>query len=78
MLGHGNVQVIVYTKPACPPCEQVRRWLDQRGVAYETIDMTVDSDAREKVMALGYAAAPVVVAGSEQGAVSGWTGCGRW
>lgn len=69
MLGHGKRQVIVYTKPACPQCEQTRRWLDGRGIAYETRDVTVDEGAREEALALGYLGAPVVVADGEH-----WSG----
>ncbi|GAB4621151.1 redoxin NrdH [Mycobacterium avium subsp. hominissuis] len=69
MLGHGKQQVIVYTKPACPQCEQTKKWLDGRGIAYETRDVTVDPAAREEALALGYTAAPVVVADGDH-----WSG----
>lgn len=69
MLGQGKQQVIVYTKPSCPQCEQTRRWLDGRGIAYETRDVTVDPAAREEALALGYTAAPVVVADGDH-----WSG----
>ena len=36
---------------------------------YETVDITMDSDARDYVMALGYLQAPVVVAQDEH-----WSG----
>lgn len=69
MLGHGNVQVIVYTKPSCVQCEQTQRWLDGRGIAYVTRDVALDPAARETVLALGYRGAPVVVADGEH-----WSG----
>lgn len=69
MLGHGNVQVIVYTKPLCPQCEQTQRWLDGRGIAYETRDVTLNQEAREYVLGLGYRGAPVVVADGDH-----WSG----
>lgn len=61
--------VLVYTKPACPQCEQTQRWLDGRGIAYETRDVTADPAALDVVLALGYTAAPVVVADGEH-----WSG----
>lgn len=61
--------VIVYTKPACPQCDATKKQLDKAGVSYDAVDMSVDTDAREKVMALGYMAAPVVVAGEDH-----WSG----
>lgn len=69
MRGHGNPQVIVYTKPACPQCVATKKWLDGKGVAYTARDVTVDEDARAEVLALGYTAAPVVVVGTEH-----WSG----
>lgn len=61
--------VIVYTKPACPQCDATKKQLDKAGVSYDAVDMSVDTVAREKVMALGYMAAPVVVAGEDH-----WSG----
>lgn len=61
--------VTVYTKPACVQCNATYKALDKAGVAYEVVDITENPDAREYVMALGYLAAPVVVAGDEH-----WSG----
>lgn len=55
--------ITVYTKPACVQCNATFKALDKQGVGYETVDITLDSDARDYVMALGYLQAPVVVAG---------------
>lgn len=56
-------QVIVYSKPACVQCTATQDRLIKDGIPHEVIDISVDDDAREKVMALGYSSAPVVVAG---------------
>ncbi len=61
--------ITVYTKPACVQCNATYKALDKAGVAYEVIDISQDSDARDYVMALGYLQAPVVVAGDEH-----WSG----
>lgn len=55
--------ITVYTKPACVQCTATYRALDKAGVAYDVVDISEDSDARDYVMALGYLQAPVVVAG---------------
>ena len=55
--------ITVYTKPACVQCNATFRALDKAGVDYAKVDITVDSDARDYVMGLGYLQAPVVVAG---------------
>lgn len=61
--------IIVYTKPACMQCKATQRLLDNSGLEYETVDISMDDEARDYVMALGYVQAPVVVAGSEH-----WSG----
>ncbi|MCV7251646.1 glutaredoxin-like protein NrdH [Mycolicibacterium fluoranthenivorans] len=63
------MKVTVYTKPACVQCNATYKALDKAGVAYDVIDISVDPEARDYVMALGYLQAPVVVAGNEH-----WSG----
>ena len=63
------MSVTVYTKPACVQCNATYKALDKQGVDYNVVDITMDSDARDYVMALGYLQAPVVVAGGEH-----WSG----
>ncbi|MBE7194498.1 MAG: glutaredoxin-like protein NrdH [Gordonia polyisoprenivorans] len=55
--------IVVYSKPACVQCTATYKALDKHGIAYTTIDITENPDAREYVLALGYLAAPVVVTG---------------
>jgi glutaredoxin-like protein NrdH len=47
-------QITVYTKPACVACTATFRALNNAGIAYDVIDITRDSDARDFVMSLGY------------------------
>ena len=55
--------IIVYSKPACVQCTATTRALDARGMSYDVIDLTQDAAAMERVTALGYRQAPVVIAG---------------
>ena len=64
-----NMTVTVYSKPACVQCNATYRALDKKGIAYETVDMSQDADALERVRALGYMQAPVVMTGDEH-----WSG----
>jgi glutaredoxin-like protein NrdH len=64
-----DVSVTVYTKPACVQCNATYRALDTQGIAYQKVDITVDSVSRDYVMALGYLQAPIVVAGTQH-----WSG----
>jgi len=45
--------------------------LDKQGVAYDKVDISLDAEARDYVMALGYLQAPVVVAGNDHWSASG-------
>lgn len=63
------MSITVYTKPACVQCNATYKALDKQGLAYEIVDITEESEARDYVMALGYLQAPVVVAGGEH-----WSG----
>jgi glutaredoxin-like protein NrdH len=60
---------IVYAKPACPQCDATCRQLDKCELKYQKIDITQDPEAYQRVQALGYQAAPVVVAGEQH-----WSG----
>ncbi len=55
--------ITVYSKPACVQCTATTRALDARGLAYSLVDLTEDAAAMQRVAALGYRQAPVVVAG---------------
>lgn len=55
----------VYTKPSCVQCDMTKRLLDKNGVAYTTVDITQDPAAYEKIVAMGFMAAPVVITESD-------------
>ena len=61
--------ITVYMKPACVQCTATKRALDKAGLDYELIDISLDDEARDYVMALGHLQAPVVVAGGDH-----WSG----
>jgi glutaredoxin-like protein NrdH len=53
--------ITVYTKPSCVQCEQTKKLLTKNGLEFETIDITLDQAAYDKVVGMGFLAAPVVV-----------------
>ncbi|MGE5696107.1 MAG: redoxin NrdH [Candidatus Sericytochromatia bacterium] len=61
--------ITVYTKPACVQCNATYKALDKQGISYDVVDISLNSEARDYVMALGYLQAPVVVAGNHH-----WSG----
>ena len=61
--------ITVYSKPRCVQCDATYRALDRHGVEYTVVDVTVDRDALEMIVGMGYQQAPVVVAGDRH-----WSG----
>lgn len=61
--------ITVYTKPACVQCNATKKALDKAGLEYELIDISLDDEARDYVMALGYVSAPIVEVNGEH-----WSG----
>lgn len=57
--------ITVYTKPACVQCEQTKKLLTKNGLEFETIDITQDEEAYNKIVGMGFLAAPVVIAGED-------------
>lgn len=67
--------VIVNSKPACVQCDATYRALDRKGIEYTVVDITQDDVALERVRALGYLQAPVVLVFDDAGAlVEHWSG----
>jgi glutaredoxin 3 len=44
-------KVTMYTTPICPYCVQAKRLLERKGVSYEEVDVSRDSDLRESMIA---------------------------
>ena len=55
--------ITIYSQPSCVQCTATYRALDKAGLDYSIVDISLDTDARDYVMSLGYLQAPVVVAG---------------
>ncbi|MGH7907620.1 MAG: glutaredoxin 3 [Candidatus Binataceae bacterium] len=45
-------RIQIYTTQYCPYCAQAKALLERKGAAYEEIDVTGDSELREKMTAL--------------------------
>lgn len=63
------MNITVYTMPNCVQCDQTKRYLDKSSIEYDTVDISVDTDAYEKVTSMGYKSAPVVVTDTDS-----WSG----
>ena len=54
-------RIRLFIKPYCGWCHKAMRWLDERGVAYERVDVTADeSDFDEMIRLSGQELAPVI------------------
>jgi glutaredoxin-like protein NrdH len=56
--------VTLYTKENCVQCSMTKRLMDKIGVEYETVDIVENPAELDKLIALGYRAAPVVITDS--------------
>jgi glutaredoxin len=55
------MKIRLFIKPYCPWCHKAQRWLDERGVKYETLDVIADSRAMTEMVNLsGQRFAPVI------------------
>lgn len=59
----------VYTKPACVQCDATKRLMDNLGINYNSVDITKDEVAYDKIVSMGFQSVPVVI--SEN---SSWSG----
>ncbi|KAF1010811.1 MAG: putative glutaredoxin.1 [Pseudomonas fluorescens] len=55
-----NARVVLYTTPWCGYCKQIQRFLDQKGIPYQTFDIEKDATARKAYQALGGGGIPFV------------------
>jgi glutaredoxin 3 len=54
-------KVRLFIKPYCGWCDEAMDWLNERGVKYETLDVTADPKARREMLDLsGQTLAPVI------------------
>ena len=53
--------ITVYTKPSCVQCDATKRHLAKLSLKFDTVDITEDQAAYDKIVALGFKAAPVVI-----------------
>lgn len=42
--------ITLYTQPSCPPCTITKQFLDHHHIAYYEKDISVDTDARDKLV----------------------------
>ena len=58
-----GLAVIVYSTPFCASCEQLKRYLTSRDIAFSIKDLMMDEDAAEFVEGQGIRTSPVLQVG---------------
>ena len=54
-------RVRLFIKPYCPWCHEAAAWLNDRGIAFESLDVTSDAAARQEMVKLSrQTLAPVI------------------
>ena len=61
--------VTVYTNPSCVQCDMTKKFLNNKNIPYETVDLSTDQKALDLVLSYGFKAAPVVVTPTDK-----WSG----
>lgn len=41
--------IVVYASPFCAPCEQLKRYLTQKGIEFQTRDVMMDEEAQDRL-----------------------------
>ena len=55
------MKIRLFIKPYCGWCHKAMRWLDERGIKYETLDVIADAKAMDEMVKLsGQTFAPVI------------------
>jgi glutaredoxin-like YruB-family protein len=58
----GGKTVKVYSTPSCPYCNMAKKFLDDKGVEYEAVDVAADeAAAKEMVEKSGQMGVPVIM-----------------
>ncbi|OYQ66745.1 glutaredoxin-like protein NrdH [Aerococcus sp. 1KP-2016] len=58
--------VTVYTKPNCMQCNFTKKYLTEKEIEFQTIDVTESAEALAKVKNMGFQAVPVIVAEDQE------------
>lgn len=57
-----GAKAMIYTLPMCHKCDRTIEHMKKLGIDYETVDLSEDPSARQKIKDLyGFSTAPVVV-----------------
>lgn len=50
----------IYGKPACTYCDQAKSLLSQKGIDFNYIDVSVDSELKDRIVGDGFRTVPAI------------------
>jgi glutaredoxin 3 len=57
-------EIAVYTTPACPWCNKVKTYLNDKGISYHEFNVATDSLAAQRIVEItGQRSVPVIIKG---------------
>lgn len=63
----------IYTKPGCQYCAAAKQYLNENGIEYQEIDITLHEDKANWLRGQGHKSLPVIYAGDQPLVNGGWT-----
>lgn len=59
-------KITVYSKPNCMQCDFTKKYLDDKGINYATLDVFSDEAALNRIKSMGFQSLPVVEVDGEE------------
>jgi glutaredoxin-like protein NrdH len=53
-------EIVVYSTPLCAPCEQLKRYLREKGVDFSVVDIMMDEEAGAMLESRGIRSSPAL------------------
>lgn len=66
--------IIVYSKNNCPFCVNAKKFLENKNINYQEVNIETDSTAREFILAQGHKSVPQIYVGDRLLVSGGWQG----
>ena len=66
--------ITLYSKPNCTFCEKAKHWLTKNGIPFAAIDITIDEEAKDFIVAEGHKTVPQIYLNGKILVEGGYTG----
>lgn len=69
--------ITLYSKPNCPYCDQAKTWLTKNDIAFEVLDISKDTAARDFLVSSGHKTVPQIYVGTRLLVEGGFSGLSK-